>query len=467
MSAPDLNAETMAQFRDAGVEQHSTILLGAGASITSGLPSWDEFATSLLIDSGAVDKRSAELLLARQDPIIAVEAARAADEATWKQRLRDALYKSVGTLASLSPSPLHLAAVGHYLERKDRRSLVTLNFDVLLETVLEDETKTVPIAVTNTDERKGEHSVHHLHGIITPDETHDVVLTLNDFTTLLEKQDAWQVNYLRTAVTKGSLVIAGTSYRDPDLRQWLHAALKSKPKDHKAFVLLAREGFGVSKKDFGELEQALSSQWRAVGLHPVLMQDHTDAAQIIRELNHVNKKDYISPQERCRLIWESHVRNFEVLQQEYVGELSKNVEELKKCFKVETLDATIWISNGDGGLVRWASHDRIYRTLQALRVVETGHDSPWIAGQALAKDTEIIRDLSHHPTRRWKSVVAFPIPVAHPTLPLVSSAVLTIGLPKEKELYEGDSVNWAEVVGDIADEWTFRLYEGVYSVEDA
>ena len=134
MSAPDLNAETMAQFRDAGVEQHSTILLGAGASITSGLPSWDEFATSLLIDSGAVDKRSAELLLARQDPIIAVEAARAADEATWKQRLRDALYKSVGTLASLSPSPLHLAAVGHYLERKDRRSLVTLNFDVLLET---------------------------------------------------------------------------------------------------------------------------------------------------------------------------------------------------------------------------------------------------------------------------------------------------------------------------------------------
>src|SRR5699024_12612411 len=96
-----------------------------------------------------------------------------------------------------------------------------------------DETKTVPIAVTNADKRKGEHSVHHLHGIITPDETHDVVLTLNDFTTLLEKQDAWQVNYLRTAVTKGSLVIAGTSYRYPDLRQWIHEALKIKTHNYK------------------------------------------------------------------------------------------------------------------------------------------------------------------------------------------------------------------------------------------
>lgn len=467
MSAPDITAETMGQFRDSGVEKHSTILLGAGASITSGLPSWDDFAIRLLVSSGSVDEDSAELLLKRQDPIIAVEAARTGGELEWGQQLRDALYTGVKPLNSLSPSPLHLAAVGHYLERQDSSSLVTLNFDVLLESVLEIETDGEPNSVTNSAERIGQHSVHHLHSIITPDRTEDVVLTLNDFTTLIEQQDSWQVNFLNSAVSKGSLIIAGMSYRDPDLRQWLHAALKNNPKNHKAFVLLAREGFDVSKTGFEKLKRALSNQWSAIGLHPVLMQDHTDAAQIIRELDYVKRDDYISPQERCRLIWEAHVRNFDELQAQYVHELSKNTEMLKQVFNVGKLDLTIWLSNGDGGLVRWASQDRTYRTLDALRVVETGHDSPWIAGQALAKDDQVVRDLTQHPTRRWKSVVAFPLPVAHPQLPMVSSAVITVGLPIEQQGYEGDSEIWADVVGEIANEWAFRLYKSVYSDDEA
>ncbi|WP_226802173.1 SIR2 family protein [Corynebacterium casei] len=203
MSAPDITAETMGQFRDSGVEKHSTILLGAGASITSGLPSWDDFAIRLLVSSGSVDEDSAELLLKRQDPIIAVEAARTGGQLEWGQQLREALYTGVKPLNSLSPSPLHLAAVGHYLERQDSSSLVTLNFDVLLESVLEIETDDEPHSVTNSAEHIGQHSVHHLHGIITPDITEDVVLTLNDFTTLIEQQDSWQVNFLKSAVSRG------------------------------------------------------------------------------------------------------------------------------------------------------------------------------------------------------------------------------------------------------------------------
>ncbi|WP_226802172.1 hypothetical protein [Corynebacterium casei] len=161
------------------------------------------------------------------------------------------------------------------------------------------------------------------------------------------------------------------------------------------------------------------------------------------------------------------MRNFDQLQAQYVHELSKNAEMLKQIFNVEKLDLTIWLSNGDGGLVRWASQDRTYRTLDALRVVETGHDSPWIAGQALAKDDQVVRDLTQHPTRRWKSVVAFPLPVAHPQLPMVSSAVITVGLPIEQQGYEGDSEIWADVVGEIANEWAFRLYKSVYSDDEA
>ena len=64
-------------------------------------------------------------------------------------------------------------------------------------------------------------------------------------------------------------------------------------------------------------------------------------------------------------------------------------------------------------------------------------------------------------------MVAFPLPVAHPQLPMVSSAVITVGLPIEQQGYEGDSEIWADVVGEIANEWAFRLYKSVYSDDEA
>lgn len=105
VSASDLTIETMNQFRDSGSQEHVTVLLGAGASITSGLPDWDTFAGRLLHASGAVDDHAvARLLIARQDPMLVVEAARAAASTRWEQILRAALYEGV----VLRPSALHL-----------------------------------------------------------------------------------------------------------------------------------------------------------------------------------------------------------------------------------------------------------------------------------------------------------------------------------------------------------------------
>lgn len=232
-------------------------------------------------------------------------------------------------------------------------------------------------------------------------------------------------------------------------------------------MLLARESFGISKDEFEMLESALSSQWKAVGLHPVLMQDHTDAAQIIRELDYVNREEYISPQDRCKIIWGVHVRNFGELQSVYVDELGKNASNLKNLFEVSTLDVTLWLSNGDGKLIRWASQDRVYRSLDALREVEAGHDSPWIAGQALAQESVIISDLSDHPTRRWNSVIAAPISVEHPLLPFVTCAVLTVGIPESANSFEEEAVKWGDELGKIADQWSSRIFERVYPGEEA
>lgn len=455
MSAADLTPETMEMFRRSGLETHTTFLLGAGASVTSGLPTWDEFATRLLIQSGSVrSPESAEILLTRQDPLIVVEAARVAFGDRWHQKLRLALYEGV---TSLEPSPLHLAAVGHLVSGNEAdTSLATLNFDILLEQAIESETgEEVTSHVGRASGSR--YSVHHLHGVITPQRADAVILTLTDFSDLIADTDSWQLEYLISALDKGVLIIAGTSYRDPDVRQWLHAALRQKPLKHDALVLLTRQSFAVSKDQFDDIRSALSDQWRAVGLQPVLLEDHSDAAQIIRELRHVTLPGYLSPQQRSRALWEAHRDRFQDLQRNYVDQLVHDASVMRDALDVDRLNLTLWLANGAGKLVRWASQDRVYLDLAALRMVDTGHDSGWIAGKALGVDEVLIQDLPDGPTHRWRSVLAAPIPVPHPQFPAHSAAVLTLGLPEEASRYEASSMLWADSLADIADKWGLQL----------
>ncbi|WP_143758442.1 SIR2 family NAD-dependent protein deacylase [Corynebacterium efficiens] len=418
MSAPDITSAVMEKFQSSGAMKHSTILLGAGASVTSGLPDWDTFASRLLSTSKAVsDGDMVKMLLARQDPLIVVEAAKVAAGKSWDYQLQMALYQGLDSLDSLSPSPLHLAVVAHFLENEQSTSLVTLNFDNLLEIALEREAHEKATSVTRASADVSGNVVHHLHGVITPQDVDSVVLTLTDFANLIECTNSWQIDYLTAAVAKGALIIAGTSYRDPDLRQWLHRALREKPDHHSAFVLLAREAFGVSKSGFELIQDALSSQWKAIGLEPILLQDHADAAQIIRELVHVEEEYYHSPQNRCRAIWEVHERDFHERQREYVKNLSRDAQRLKTVFQTDKIDLSLWISDGEKHLIRWASQDRTYHDQSALRMVETGHDSEWIAGQALGVDALLFKNLEARGGRRWLSVLAVPLSVTHPFLP--------------------------------------------------
>lgn len=454
MSAPDLSPEVMTQFRESGAEKHTTILLGAGASITSGLPGWDDLVTGLLVGSGAVpDSETAALLLRRQDPLIVAEAARAQYKSAWLEKVRNELYK---VSAPPESSPLHRAAVAHALTGTgDDTSLVTLNFDTLLEEAIRKEQSGGASGVTAP-------VVRHLHGVISLTETNDVIFTLTDFLDVLSDPASWQREYLHVALSRGALVIAGTSYRDPDVRQWFHTAKKEAPHGHAALVILARQGFELDRPHFELLREALRDQWAAVGLRAVLVDDHSDAAQAIRELRHVNRSDYLSPRERANTMWEAHRSRFDELQSAYAMQLVDDSALMRSVLGVERLSLSLWLSDGAGRLVRWAADDRLYRDPGALRFVETGYDSPWVAGRALSTETLLIQDIERTGTRRWRSVAAVSIPIDHPTHPQMSAAVITVGLPGEAQEYEASSFLWAARLSQIGDSWSTRLSETAF-----
>lgn len=78
MSAPDIDRIVMESFAALAGDAHLTVVLGAGASAPSGLPTWDEFSTRLAVLSGLVETmEAAEVLLGKQDPTIVLEAVNA------------------------------------------------------------------------------------------------------------------------------------------------------------------------------------------------------------------------------------------------------------------------------------------------------------------------------------------------------------------------------------------------------
>lgn len=436
-----------------------TVLLGAGASITSGLPNWEEFATSLLLHSKAVSSRPlAEHMVSRQDALLVAEAAKAASD-DWPATLGSALYPSN---VEAGYSPLHLAAANLRLTPGAARiKLATLNFDVLLEDALTDDepdrnvTSIFDSALTDPNELE----VHHLHGVVLEDGCFDVVLTLTDYTGILETPATWQLDYLRHSVDNGALVIAGTSYRDPDLRQWLHLALRSRSTSHPAVVLLAREAFELDKPSWSDVREALTRQWRSIGLVPVLLHDHVDAAQVIRELPYLEMGSYVSPRDRSARLWAHHEESFPVRQEEDSRALMQDVETVRSRLGASDANVTLWLADGQGQLVQYASHDRLFHDVSGLRRVPVGHDSAWIAAQALGREQPMADDLSgtEHTTGRWRAVVAAPVTVTPDDMPYFASGALSIGLPRAINDYEPSA--WAEVVGELTEKWGAVLSE--------
>lgn len=458
MSAADLDDETIDELRPLAVDRLS-LLLGAGASTGAGLPGWDALAVDLLVRSGvAQDKDEASAFLARQDAMLASEAAKAF-AADFPTALRSALY---GDDDEPEPAVLHLAAAA--LAASSDPGMVqlhTLNFDSLLEAALRralDEFGR-PVDVHERAESAqgpaGCYVVNHLHGLLPADPAvpgRGIVLTLSDFVELGAQPRPWQVSALQDSVQKGPLVLAGTSYRDPDIRQWLNDA----GRDHEVVVLLAREALGLDRETFSRLKPALEAQWRAIDVRPVTFQDHADAAQALRELRHVNEAGYRSPRQRSHAVWAIQEASFTDRQVEHNSQLQVDVERLRMYLGSDA-NVTLWLADGDGRLARWAAPDRVYVDPARLRRVEVGFDSAWVAGQCLGRDDLLAVDLDgpRGATQRWRSVVAAPIAVEVAGGPAFSSAVLTSASPQALEELDADT--WQVTLFELADEWSARL----------
>lgn len=433
--------------------------------MAAGLPSWDQLATDLLLRSGVVnDRETAEAFLAQQDPLLAAEAARAwADD--WTQLVRDVLYPDdVGVPA---PAALHLATAGYAAERPPSAvSLLTLNFDDILEHALAgalrlqgNSAAVFSRSAATPRAPAGDYEIHHLHGLLGPRQQAtdgDIVLTLSDFAKISSEPHPWQAATLQECLQRGPLVLAGTSYRDPDMRQWLHELQVPGQGSQSVVALQAREGIRLTREQFDGVRKALVDQWSAINVTTILLHDHSDAAQAVREMATMHQPDYRPPKARAAELLRRHLaEDFAALQREHAEALAHDLDLLRPHLGQEA-NLTLWLADGGGQIVRWAANDRMYREPAQLRRVSVGYDSPWIAGQCLGREDTLARDLpTGTGTQRWGSVVAAPLVVDLPGGPPLACAALSSAVPGALDSYDLD--DWLAALGEVAASWEQRL----------
>lgn len=463
MSGAEIDDSVIDVLRDLASGNQFSVLLGAGASAGAGLPDWDTLSRELLLRSGAIDDEdTATAFLAAQDPALAAEAARISAGAEWEATLVGALYDGAPT--HLRPSALHLATANlAFAKPPGNVQLFTLNFDLLIEHALEliaDELGESISCFTRTSAspraERDSFEIHHLHGAVDPvaRTARDVVLTLSEFNSLVANKHPWQVSALHEALQRGPLILAGTSYRDPDIRAWL-SQLDIATKSN-VVVFLARQGLGLNREQFTSVQDALIEQWEAIGVKPIITQDHADAAQALLELPYVTNSGYQTPKQRTMDLWQICANNFQELQKEHSSILESDVAALKTSVG-DAANLVLWLSNGNGQVVRWSAPDRIYKHLSSLRTVPTGHDSPWIVGKCLGSNDllgENLRELSDD-IRRWRYVLAIPIVVERTGGPPFTFGAITAALKEEPD--QDDIDRWIAVLEPLVEAWSGRL----------
>lgn len=450
---PDLApGSALRRAAEAMAEGPLAYLIGAGASVSAGLPTWGQLLRQLLHDRG-LDETSIGRLLESQDNLLVAEAAFTPTmrRDTKEKRIFRALYgtddPSIAT-GGYTPSAMHLAVATDVARRgSSAATVMTVNYDDLTEEALvsvlgkrrvRDPEQRVHGRGAATDRAAPDQfEVHHLHGLLPRESRSAVgdrlVLTLSDYTRIMES--SWQRTQVSDAVQHGPTLMLGTSYSDPDIRTWL-GRLQARER-RPLLALISRPAFGLSRSQMARIAPVLAAQWESIGVDVHLVDDFATPTQIVRELGAVTQEGYTPPAQRVAKVLAERLDDFAAAQDRDATLLATLARKFTSVLGDDVV-LTLWIHDGGQSLVRWAASDRLYRNKHSLRRIDANPDSPWIVSRAVCDGTEVIRDITartaelHHQdqttaqTGRWIMVAARPLAAILPGGPLVTIGALSI-----------------------------------------
>jgi len=239
----------LSELRDTYESPGTTLVLGAGVSVSCGAPNWPELLLRLhnvatsrqwSVDLSSLSGVYAEAIGSTGPLISARLAASGLDDESpeFRENLRKEIYRNVDK-ETRSDLVQQLARLAQQCEgREGVQSILTYNYDTLLEEEFEHLGRNYRRLDRNDKGSAHGIELRHVHGFLgrTPLEGEWVVLTEQGYHTEYAAPFSWSNIVQLNAFRESSCLFVGLSMTDPNLRRLLEAAQQSATPRHFCFL---------------------------------------------------------------------------------------------------------------------------------------------------------------------------------------------------------------------------------------
>ncbi len=394
-----------------------TFVLGAGASMEAGLPSWRGLVRDLLRDvaprSLAGADRAAWLDAVAESGVLGMAATARAlsrSDAEFVRRVQHHVYRGRGE-EHFDPGPLVREVAAWKRDHPDVQ-LATFNYDALLERALEDLGLAVQSREDDEPEPDGVAVVRHLHGRLTGTPGEDaIVLTEGDYARW--PAGGWQDRFMDRALD-GACVFVGLSFTDQNLLRWIYGA----GGDHLA--LLARQSSPrLTPPVRRELERASRARLRRANVTVHWADFYAELAQLLHEARQRPPQPYPqraqrrAEQGRRRCLPRTGVEERQRAVREILAGSLAGVRAAIGQFGIDpggtALGLGLWgIDYERREMALWGSSDRIHVDLSTITPVPFAWASEWVAVEAITQGSVVEWDPRTYASR-WRTVRGIPL----------------------------------------------------------
>lgn len=286
--------------------------LGAGVSKDAGLPSWDELLRSLnvsIIESKIPfklsEKQKEEIVtilteLQSGTPLVTASYIRKALDVEFLNEIRKALYGNVKKVTEQKQLEAIAKASRPLIGKLGVKSIITYNFDDLLEQHLERKNIDYKSIFREGDfEIATKRPIYHVHGFVpskvenyTELEKGMLVFAEDGYHTLQNDPYSWSNLVQLKALRESTCVLIGLSGIDPNLRR-LFSNFSQRFDGCKHYILLQRQlnknQSSLSEEKFNTFSnlhhKLQEGVFKEIGLKVIWYKEHTDLPAIISKIS--------------------------------------------------------------------------------------------------------------------------------------------------------------------------------------
>lgn len=295
------------------------LFLGAGVSMSVGLPSWDkllkkimkkgtsvpesdfDFISEQCFDSSIITARYIKNLYRNEHESKKGKALPNENiELTFKEMLLTELYPSELNIKDNNKEKYKLIKnIGSMISSKKVESIITYNYDDLMEQELE--RRNINYTSINGKNRwlKGDIPIYHVHGLLLSDKKDimdsDIILSEREYHKAYKESYNWATVEQLHALRYKCCFFIGLSMSDPNLRRLLDLATEGSDKELHHFVFLQNK----TKSPFHTPKNAeiIQSMMNGFGLNVIWYQEHDDLPGILNQICSSMEEEQSTPKQ--------------------------------------------------------------------------------------------------------------------------------------------------------------------------